>query len=143
MQRLLTLALSLFSLSAVAGALNVRDLQSGDRLQGRNQITKRECFIDVTSKEVRKNGTQIVIILDGKEDEEYRLRYRKGILTYEYAAQIYANHDEKSSTITKAQAVLKTGKISDETTFKIVQETYYPKHFVINTLVNCVGLKKG
>lgn len=144
MKHLLVLGLTLFSLTAFGSEiLNVKDLKAGDRLEGVNNLTKRECTIDVLKKEVIKDEQEIVIIVDGKEDEEYRLRYRKGLLTYEYTAQLYDFKDPKLKAIVKAQAVLKTGKISDRTTFRIVQEVYYENHFILNTLVSCLKLKEA
>lgn len=121
------------SFSAVAGVLNVKDLKVGDRIEGIHKVTKRECTIDVVKKDHRKGSAEITIVLDGKENEEYRLRYRKGLLTYEFAGELDF----------KAQAVLKTGKISDETTFKIVQEVYNSNRFIHHTVVNCLQLKKA
>jgi hypothetical protein len=144
MKYLLVLSFTLFSLTSFGSEiLNVKDLKVGDRLEGVNNITKRECTIEVLKKEAIKDEQEIVIIVDGKEDEEYRLRYRKGLLTYEYTAQLYDFKDSRLNAIVKAQAVLKTGKISDRTTFRIVQEVYYENHFVLNTLVNCLKLKEA
>lgn len=129
----LIFSLLLISFSAVAGELNVKDLKVGDRLEGINKVTKRECTIDVVKKDHRKGSAEIIIVLDGKENEEYRLRYRKGLFTYEFAGDFDRN----------AQAVLKTGKISDETTFRIIQELYDTNRFVHHTVVNCLKLKKA
>ncbi|MCM2348511.1 MAG: hypothetical protein NDI69_00730 [Bacteriovoracaceae bacterium] len=129
----LIFSLLLISFSTLAGELNVKDLKVGDRLEGINKVTKRECTIDVVKKDHHKGNAEIIIVLDGKENEEYRLRYRKGLLTYEFAGELDRN----------AQAVLKTGKISDETTFRIIQELYDTNRFIHHTVVNCLKLKKA
>ncbi len=129
-----------FSFNAIASDFNVRGLKIGDRLEGHNKITKRECRIDVLKKEKFEDQQTIVIVLDGKENEEIRLRYRKGLLTYEYVADLQEVKDPKNQSVVKSSAILKTGKISDMTTFRIIQETTTESSFSLNTLVNCQGL---
>lgn len=132
-----------FSFSAIASDFNVRGLKIGDRLEGLNKITKRECRIDVLKKEKFEGQQTIVIVIDGKENEEIRLRYRKGLLTYEYVADLQEVKNLKNQSVVKSSAILKTGKISDMTTFRIIQETTTENSFSLNTLVNCQGLVRS
>jgi len=143
MIKLLTLMLVTFSFSALAEDFNVRGLKAGDRLEGVNKLTKRECRIDVIKREKVEDQQTIVIVVDGKENEEIRLRYRQGLLTYEYVADLHEAKDEKTETVVKSTAILKTGKISDLTTFRIVQETSTPDNTSLDTVVNCQKLVRS
>lgn len=140
MNKLFLLMSIIFTFSAAAEDFNVQGLKVGDRLEGSNRITKRECRIDVIKKEKIEDQQTIVIVVDGKENEEMRLRYRKGLLTYEYVADLQEVSEPKTQTTVKSSAILKTGKISDTTTFRIVQEITSRDQLTLNTLVNCQGL---
>lgn len=143
MTKLLILIALTFSFSAMAEDFNVRGLKVGDRLEGVNKLTKRECRIDVIKKEQLEDQEIIVIVVDGKENEEMRLRFRKGLLTYEYVADLQEVKNQRTQTIIKSSAILKTGKISDMTTFRIVQETTTQDKFSLNTLVHCQKLVRS
>ena len=143
MTKLFTLIILTCSFSALAGDFNVRGLKVGDRLEGVNKLTKRECRIDVIKKEQIEDQQTIVIVVDGKENEEMRLRFRKGLLTYEYVADLQEVKDQITQTIVKSSAILKTGKLSDMTTFRIVQETTTSDNFSLNTLVHCQKLVRS
>ncbi len=143
MTKLFILIALTFSISALAEDFNVRGLKVGDRLEGVNKLTKRECRIDVIKKEQLEDQQTIVIVVDGKENEEMRLRFRKGLLTYEYVADLQEVKDQISQTSVKSSAILKTGKISDMTTFRVVQETTTPDNFSLNTLVHCQKLVRS
>jgi len=143
MTKLFILIILTFSFTALAEDFNVRGLKVGDRLEGVNKLTNRECRIDVIKKEKLEDQQTIVIVVDGKENEEMRLRFRKGLLTYEYVADLQEVKDQITQTSIKSSAILKTGKISDMTTFRIVQETTTSDNFSLSTLVHCQKLVRS